>query len=106
MPISGGGDTIRVKNIKHVPQLVYHGKCDDIIPISASMKMADALARAGADEVRFSRYPEATHNSWTNAYNDVEVWRWMLSHRWVYDREEIGEDDRVIVPEEKKVQIV
>ena len=98
-PICGGGDTIRATNIKHVPQWVHHGERDDIIPISASVKMVDALIKVNAEEVRFSRYPEDAHDSWTRAYNDVEVWRWMLMRRRESGRRELGEVGGVVVPE-------
>ena len=81
MPICGGGDTIRAKNIKHIPQWVHHGERDDIVPISASKKMVDALIKAGAPDVQFSAYPQDGHDSWTRAYNDIRVWKWMLGHR-------------------------
>lgn len=105
MPICGGGDTIRAKNIKHVSQWVHHGDRDDIIPISASKKMVDALTKAQSPEVKFSRYPEAAHDSWTRAYNDIEVWRWMLKHRREDGRRELGEEEGVVVPEESKVSV-
>lgn len=80
-PICGGGDTFLAKNIKHIPHWVHHGELDDIIPISASEKMVAALRKAGAREVKFSRYPELAHDSWTRAYGDIELWRWMLERR-------------------------
>ena len=102
MPICGSGDAIRAKNIKHVPQWVHHGARDDIIPISASEKMVKALKDAGAADVRFSRYEEAAHDSWTRAYGDVEVWRWVL----VQKREGAGgEDGGIVVPEEDIVRV-
>lgn len=67
-----------VKNIKHIPHWVHHGELDDIIPISASKKMVDALQKAGAPEVKFTRYPDLAHDSWTAAYGTLELWRWML----------------------------
>ncbi|KAI4223457.1 MAG: hypothetical protein LQ349_007429 [Xanthoria aureola] len=107
MPICGGGDTVRAKNIKHVPQWVHHGERDDIIPISASEKMVEALLReVDAREVRFSRYPEAAHDSWTRAYGDVEVWRWMLGRRRVDGGKEVGEVEGVVVPEGNKVRVL
>lgn len=105
MPICGGGDTIRAKNIKHVPQWIHHGELDDIVPISASQKMVDALTKAQADEVKFSKYPDAAHDSWTKAYNNIEVWQWMLQHRRESGRKEMGEHDGVVVPEKNKVAV-
>ncbi|KAL8698504.1 MAG: hypothetical protein Q9201_006529 [Fulgogasparrea decipioides] len=104
MPICGGGDTIRAKNIKHVPQWVHHGERDDIIPISASKKMVTALERAGAMEVRFSVYAEDGHDSWTRAYGDIRVGEWMLGQRRRNDEKDGG--DRTFVRAENKVQIV
>ncbi|KAF2141482.1 uncharacterized protein K452DRAFT_309232 [Aplosporella prunicola CBS 121167] len=80
-PICGGADMIRASQIKHVPQWVHHGELDDIIPISQSKKMVDALKKAGAQKVQFTRYPNAAHDCWTDAYADLELWRWMLETR-------------------------
>jgi dipeptidyl aminopeptidase/acylaminoacyl peptidase len=58
---------------------IHHGEKDSIVPISQSEEMYRALQRAGAPEVRFTRYPEAEHDSWTETYGNIDVWRWMLS---------------------------
>jgi predicted peptidase len=78
VPVCGGGDEALAKNLKHVPQWVHHGEKDDIVPISESINMVEALKKANADEVRFTRYPDAHHDSWTPAYNTIEVFEWML----------------------------
>lgn len=97
MPICGGGDHLRASHIRHVPQWVHHGDQDDIIPVRASMRMVDALEKVGAEEVEFTRYPDLMHDSWTAAYGNPEVYRWMLRCR----RTVTG--DEVAVPEEDKV---
>ena len=92
-----------------MPQWVHHGERDDIIPISASVKMVDALTEAHAEGVRFSRYAEDAHDCWTRAYIDIEVWRWMLGRRRESGRREVGEvgevgeDEGVVVPVGDKV---
>ena len=63
MHVCGGGHPIRAQNSKHVLQWVHHGEQDDIIPISASQKIVDAWTKAQSDEVKFSRYPDAAHDS-------------------------------------------
>lgn len=50
-----------------------------------------------ATEVKFTRYPDLTHDSWTDTYNNPELYRWMLSHT----RQVSG--DEQVVPEENKV---
>jgi len=61
--------------------------------------MVDALEKAGAPEVKFSWYPELMHDSWTEAYNNIEVYQWMLSRR----RQVKGNEK--VVPEENKVVV-
>jgi predicted peptidase len=98
-PICGGGDRLRASLIKDIPQWVHHGELDDIIPISASEEMVKALQGAGAKDVRFTRYPDAAHDSWTAAYNTLDVWRWMLETR------NERNPDPVVLPEEDKVDL-
>ncbi|KAI8626045.1 alpha/beta-hydrolase [Xylariaceae sp. FL1651] len=81
MPICGGGDHLRVSHIKHIPHWVHHGDLDDIIPLEASKRMVDALHNAGAASVQFTRYPNLMHDSWTAAYNNPKIYRWMLDTR-------------------------
>jgi dipeptidyl aminopeptidase/acylaminoacyl peptidase len=57
---------------------IHHGEKDDIVPISQSINMEKALREAGADEVRFTKYPDAAHDSWTPAYNNIEVLQWIF----------------------------
>ena len=59
---------------------VFHGDQDDIIPVLASIQMIDALEKAHAKEVNFTRYPDLKHDSWTPTYNNPDIYRWMLSH--------------------------
>lgn len=56
--------------------------------------MHDALKKAGAKEVQFKRYPALKHDSWTEAYANEEVYRWMLVQR------RLRSGDEVVVPQE------
>jgi predicted esterase len=74
---------------------VHHGQRDEIIPLRASQQMVEALERAGAD-VKFTRYPDLLHDSWSAAYSNLEVYQWMLGcHRTV-------KGDDVVVSEANK----
>jgi predicted peptidase len=98
-PICGGGDRLRVTHIKDIPQWVHHGELDDIVPISTSEEMVAALKKAGARDVRFTRYPDAAHDSWTAAYNTLDVWKWMLDNR----RDKAPPD--VVLPDSDKAEV-
>ena len=59
---------------------VFHGARDNIVPLSASEEMVKALERCGGD-VRFTVYPEAGHDSWTETYQNPELYKWLLDQR-------------------------
>jgi hypothetical protein len=48
-----------------------------IVPISETQSMVLALKLCGGN-VNFTIYPEAGHDSWSNAYNDPELYSWFL----------------------------
>lgn len=79
-PICGGGDPEEAERIRHIPAWVFHGAKDPVVPIEQSQAMVQALQRLGA-EVRFTVYPEAFHDSWTETYANPELYEWLLQHR-------------------------
>ncbi len=81
---------------------VFHGELDDIISVRASIQMVNALENAHAPEVKFKRYPDLKHDSWTPTYNDPELYRWMLSHRREVkgDEEVVSNGNKVLLVEE------
>ena len=68
------------RRIAHIPQWVFHGAADDIIPVEESQVMVAALREAGAD-VRYTEYPRVRHKSWDPAYAEPELMTWMLAQR-------------------------
>lgn len=78
-PICGGGNPGLAERIKGIPVWAFHGDQDEIVPISESEVMVDALKRYGGN-IRFTIYPDAGHDSWTRTYNDPELYEWFLSH--------------------------
>jgi predicted peptidase len=62
--------------IKDLPIWVFHGAKDDIVPPEISENMVQALKDLGSP-VKFTLYPEAGHDSWTEAYDSAELWDWL-----------------------------
>ncbi len=77
VPICGGGNPEKVAPIKDIPTWAFHGEKDNVVPISQSEEMVTALKAIGA-EPKFTVYPEAGHDSWTEAYDTAELWEWMF----------------------------
>ena len=66
--------------IAAIPQWVFHGDADDIIPVEESRRMVRALRAADAP-VRYTEYPRVRHNSWDAAYAEPELMPWLLAQR-------------------------
>lgn len=80
-PICGGGNTIRIGQLKNVPAWVFHGKKDDAVPEQESARMVAALRAAGGD-VKYSVLPDTGHvDAWVYAYGDAGLFDWFLEHR-------------------------
>jgi len=78
IPICGGTSyPYNLDLIKEVPIWVFHGAKDDIVPIEESQIAVDALLNVGG-KVKFTVYPEAGHDAWTETYNNPEVFQWLL----------------------------
>lgn len=79
-PICGWTDTWEVCKIKHLPAWVFHGAKDNVVPVTESQQMFDALKQCGAENIKLTIYPEANHDAWTETYNNPELYNWLLSH--------------------------
>ena len=88
VPICGGGEEMSIRRVrrtkgealKSLPVWVFHGAKDSVVPLEQSQKMVDALKRVEVTEVKFTIYPEANHDSWTQTYNNPELYEWLLKH--------------------------
>ncbi len=78
-PICGRGDPSSAWKLRHIPTWIFHGARDPIVPIKHSDDMNLALKQYG--KVKYTIYPEAEHDSWTETYNNDELYEWFLSHR-------------------------
>lgn len=79
-PICGESDPRWAERLKGVPAWAFHGANDVVIPLSTSETMVQATDAAGG-EARLTVYPQGEHNCWDEAYQDPELYRWLLSHR-------------------------
>jgi predicted peptidase len=78
IPICGGTSyPDHLYLIKDVPVWAFHGAKDDIVPIEESQIAVDSLKNFGGD-IRFTVYPNAGHDAWTETYNNSEVFEWLL----------------------------
>ena len=81
-PICGGGMRIMAYGLKDVPIWAFHGAKDQVVPVEESKEMVAAVKVRGGN-AKLTVYPEANHDSWTETYNNPELYDWFLKHRKV-----------------------
>ena len=80
-PICGGGNALRIGQLKAVPTWVFHGLQDKSVPERESASMVAALRAVGGD-VKYTVLPEAGHvDAWLHAYGEAGLFDWFLAHR-------------------------
>lgn len=89
-PICGGADVLDfvLSNMDHkkafqsLPIWAFHGAKDSVVPVEESERAIDLLKKNGVKDVKLTIYPEANHDSWTETYNNPELYNWLLGqHR-------------------------
>lgn len=79
-PVCGWTDSWEVCKISHIPVWVFHGAKDNVVPVTESEQMVNALKQCSAREVKLTIYPNANHDAWTETYNNPDLYDWLLSH--------------------------
>jgi predicted peptidase len=76
-----GGSSLELEKIdvlKDLPIWAFHGAKDKVVPPSETGKLVERLQSLGSD-VKFTLYPDAFHDSWTESYENQELYDWLLS---------------------------
>lgn len=82
-PICGGDLKNAKEAVDHIldlPIWAFHGAQDKVVPIENTTRIINALQGQGSD-AKFTVYPLAGHDSWTETYANPELYRWFLSHK-------------------------
>jgi predicted peptidase len=66
------------ERVGKIPVWIFHGADDEIVPVTESQRMAEAMKQVGA-EVHYTEYPGVGHPSWIKAYEDPRLFPWLFS---------------------------
>ena len=80
MPICGGGSRISSLNLTELPIWAFHGEDDSVVPVAESKDMVDAIEKRGGN-VKLTLYPGVDHDSWTQTYDNPDVWEWLFAQK-------------------------
>ena len=84
-PICGGGWSEPVYVLRDVPVWAFHGADDPTISLEYGQQIVEALRACGGN-VQFTVYPGVGHDSWTQTYDNPELYEWFLQHRQRTDK--------------------
>ena len=79
-PVCGPFVWIRPERFKNIPCWCFHGALDTVIPLEDSVRLVQIVRNAGGS-ARLTIYPDAGHDAWTQAYENPELYRWLLRQR-------------------------
>lgn len=80
VPICGGGDPAWAERLVDVPLWCFHGDADPVVPVEQSRQMIAALRGAGGAP-RYTELPGVGHNAWDAAYDNGDLYTWLLEQR-------------------------
>lgn len=78
VPVCGGGMYWNAARLKTVPIWAHHGLLDPCVLPEESVKMVNAVNRCGGS-AKISLYENVEHASWINAFENKELYEWLLS---------------------------
>jgi predicted peptidase len=79
-PICGSGIYWYGEVLRNTPIMVYHGDCDDVVPVQNSIEMIKSVNRHGGN-AKINVLYGVGHNAWDAAYSGDELYSWFLSHK-------------------------
>lgn len=80
VPICGGADDSTAPALAGIPIWTFHGDRDATVTVERTRSMVAALLKAGGTP-RYTEYADTPHNSWSRAYAEPELHRWLFAQR-------------------------
>jgi predicted peptidase len=78
LPDSPNSYAAAADRIGKVPVWIFHGSADDIVPVTESQRMYQAMKQVGA-EAHYIEYPGVGHACWNKAYDEPKLFPWLFS---------------------------
>lgn len=79
-PVCGRGDPADAPKLVRLPIWVFQGAKDPVVRLAGTEAMVEAVKAAGGN-VKFTVYPDAAHDAWTETYNNPELYQWLLAQK-------------------------
>ncbi|KAA0991992.1 carboxylesterase family protein [Dyadobacter aurulentus] len=80
IPVCGGGEEELAQNMADVSIWAFHGTNDELVPVSYSRKMVNALRKAGS-KPRYTEFPGADHYIGKQVADTPGIWDWLFMQK-------------------------
>ncbi|MBQ8214618.1 MAG: dienelactone hydrolase family protein [Clostridia bacterium] len=80
VPVCGSGIYWYGEVLTNLPIYIYHGDCDEIVPISNSIEMLTSINKRGGS-AKIKILHGIKHNAWDMAYSDDNLLEWLLKQK-------------------------
>ncbi|MBT8289087.1 MAG: dienelactone hydrolase family protein [Bacteroidia bacterium] len=77
-PICGGAHPQLARRLRRTSWWIFHGADDRVVPLISSEQIYQALKAKNTD-VKLTVYPGVGHDSWTNAFAEPGLMKWLFS---------------------------
>jgi predicted peptidase len=77
VPVCAAGEPKNPATLAAMPMWIFHGAKDPTVPVQRSRKTVASMKAAGAN-VKYTEYPQAGHDCWTQTYNNPQLFQWLL----------------------------
>ena len=79
IPVCGGAEMDNIQRLNQLPIWLFHGDRDDVHPVNNSIIIFQAL-NATNDHAFLTVYGGVDHDSWTQTYENQDIYSWMLNY--------------------------
>ena len=80
VPICGRANVRQAEILKDMPIWMFHGDADEAVPVRLGDAIYDKLKELGSD-IKYTRYEGVGHDSWTQTYENDEMWEWLTAQK-------------------------
>lgn len=85
VPIAGFVDRVpMIENckIKDIPTRIFHGLLDDVVDVNYSIEIYKKLKKC-SNNIELTIFDDANHDSWSQVYDNEEIYKWMLQQKQI-----------------------
>lgn len=70
---------IDINRVPTLPVWFFHGEKDNVVHVEQTILAYEKMKQLNS-EAKLTLYPEAYHDSWTETFENGDIYKWLLTH--------------------------